>query len=119
MGTQSRFHVPDRDAAIEGRESCYHDGRRIALHQDQVKFACFEEGVKLGKNPAAQPRERLVRDHDVKILVHPDIKEREDLMDHLAVLAGADYDGFGPILLLERPDDRSHFDAFRPRPDKA
>jgi hypothetical protein len=52
-------------------------------------------------------------------MVNLDIKEREDLIDHLTVLAGADNGGPGPGLLLKRLDHRSHFDALRPRANKA
>ena len=42
---QSRFHVPDGNAAVVGREARAQRGRRVAVHEHQVRLLGVEHGL--------------------------------------------------------------------------
>ena len=86
--SQARLDVPDRRAAEERGEARGHRGRRVALHDDDVRPLLVDD-------PRDRPHGRrrdvfgpLVRLHEVEIVIGRDLEDAQDLVEHLAMLGG-------------------------------
>lgn len=85
------------------------------MHENDIGFFDFEDRFQGGDHPAGQTGEGLVRTHQVEVMIGANLKRRQDLIQHAAVLGG-DADAHGKFAgkAGEMPDDRAELDRFRP-----
>ncbi len=95
-------------------------GARVALSQDPVGSALPDHAVQGAEQRRRQLGQGLVGLHQVQIEVWLDPEEVQNLVEHLAVLAGGADQRTNPVRVPGQFfDDRRHFDGFGPSTDNA
>jgi hypothetical protein len=84
---EPRLNMGDRDSLIEGGERGAQGGRRVSLHHNVGRPLGFEYRGDLDDHVCGHTRQRLVRGHQVEIVVGDEIEQSKDRLDHLAVLS--------------------------------
>jgi hypothetical protein len=84
---QPGLYVGDSHLPMEGRERSGEAGRRVALDDHPVRAARVEDAVHACQGSRRDVGERLVRAHDLQIVIHADPKERHHLGHHFPVLS--------------------------------
>jgi hypothetical protein len=113
---QAGFDVGNFDALIESRQRTHQRRRRIALHQHPVGFFLRKHAVELHECAGGDLGQRLICRHQIQVVIRRDGKEREHLIEHLAVLSrDADHAREFAGMLAQRLDDRGHLDGFGAR----
>lgn len=111
---QAGLHMPHGDLQVETRERCGEAGRGVAVDQDHVGRLVLEDGLELKQHVARHVEQRLARLHDRQVVVGSHIEDAQNLVQHLAVLAGHSHDGLELIRTrLELVDERAHLDCLR------
>ena len=116
-GPQARLDVADAHAAVKRGQRGSHRGRRVALHQEPVGLLARQDRIQVREDAGGELARRLVRPHQVQVDVGCDLEEREDLVEHLAVLCGRAHDDARSALFAQPVDDRSHLDGLGARAD--
>ena len=112
--TQASLDVADGDLQVEARERGGEAGRGVAVDQDHVGPLVLEDGLELEQNVARHIEQRLARLHDRQVMVGSHVEGAQDLVEHLAVLAGHGHDGLELIRArLQLVDERAHLDCLR------
>ena len=112
---QPGLHMPHRDAQIIGRERGGKGGRRVALHEDDVRLFRFQHALEPFENAGCYVKERLRILHNGEIVVRHDGKRCKDLVEHLAVLSRDADNGFYFAPCAQLLHERAHFHGLRPR----
>ena len=111
---QAGLHMPHGDLQVEARERGGEAGRGVAVDQDDVGLLVLEDGLELDQYVARHVEQRLARLHDRQVVVGSHIEDAQNLVQHLAVLAGHSHDGLELIRTrLELVDERAHLDCLR------
>ena len=80
--------MPDPNATVGPGQGGAEDGGGVALDDHHVGLVLGQIAVDGGDGAGRQSGERLVRPHEGQVDVGNDAKGLEDLIEHLAVLAG-------------------------------
>ena len=111
---QAGLHMPHGDLQVETRERRGEAGRGVAVDQDHVGRLVLEDGLELKQHVARHVEQRLARLHDRQVVVGSHIEDAQNLVQHLAVLAGHSHDGLELIRTrLELVGERAHLDCLR------
>ena len=111
---QARLDVAHGDLKVEARERRGEAGRGVSVDQDHVGPLVLEDGPELEQHVARHVEQRLARLHDRQVVVGSHIEDAQNLVQHLAVLAGHSHDGLELIRTrLELVDERAHLDCLR------
>jgi hypothetical protein len=86
-GAQAGLDVRDLDPPMEGCKRAGERCRRVALNDDDVGRDLDQHIVEAGEYPCGETGKRLVRRHQVEIIVRFDPEQIEHLVQHLAVLS--------------------------------
>lgn len=111
---QAGLHMPHGNLQVETRERRGEAGRGVAVDQDHVGRLVLEDGLELEQHVARHVEQRLARSHDRKVVVGRHVEDAQDLVQHLAVLAG--HGDYGLELVsarLQLVDERAHLDGLR------
>lgn len=112
--TQARLNVAHGDLQIEARERRGEAGRGVAVDKNDVGPLVLEDGPELEQHVASHVEQRLARLHDRQVVVGSHVEDAQNLVQHLAVLAGHSHDGLELIHpRLELVDKRAHLDCLR------
>lgn len=90
---QAGLHMPHGDLQVETRERRGEAGRCVSVDQDDVGPLVLEDGLELEQHVARHVEQRLARLHDRQVVVGSHIEDAQNLVQHLAVLAGHGHDG--------------------------
>ena len=112
VGAQPSFHMPDRDVRIERGQGRTQDRRRVALHQDRVGAGHSNPGVDGREDAGGEVSQALARLHEVQVDIGAEAKDRQGLIQHLAMLGGDNEHGANGLRLQQLKIERSHLDAF-------
>ena len=88
---QARLDVADPDAVVEGSQRAGEGGRRVALHEHPVGPLRGEHFGQAANARGHDMRQGLLRLHDVQVDIGADVELFHQLVDELAMLAGADH----------------------------
>lgn len=109
---QARFNMTHRYAGVVRSQAGGQGCGGVAMHQHQIRLLCSQHPLEAGQNAAAQVVQILTGLHDVQVMLGRDVKQMENLVQHLAVL-GRDADhGFAVRCSgLKAFDQGSHLDG--------
>lgn len=111
---QARLDMPHGDLQVEARERRREASRGVAVDKDHVGPLVLEDRLELDQDVAGDIEQRLARFHDRKVVVGSHVEDAQDLVEHLAVLAGHGHDGLKLIRArLQLVDERAHLDCLR------
>ena len=111
---QPRLDVAHGDLQVEACERRGEACRGVSVHEHDVGPLVFEDGPELEQHVARHVEQRLARLHDRQVVVGSHIEDAQNLVQHLAVLAGRSHDGLELIRTrLELVDERAHLDCLR------
>lgn len=111
-GPKTGLDVPDFDLSIVRGQSRGKRGRRVSLHQNQIRSGLAQYGVEANQRSARHPGQRLIRRHDVKIVVGTNAEKIEHRVEHLTMLCrNADF-RLDPRFVPQYTDQRCHFYRF-------
>lgn len=111
---QARLDMPHGDLQVEARERRGEASRGVPVDQDDVGSLVLENRSELEQHVARHVEQRLARLHDRQVVVGCHVEDAQDLVQHLAVLAGHSHDGLELIHpRLELVDKRAHLDCLR------
>ena len=103
--------MPYPDPTVIGRQRGRHGGRSIPMHQHNIGLFLFKYRLKPLQNIAGNIKKILPRLHDIQVIVRPDFKEIQNLIQHLAMLSRHADNTFKPVrMLFKLLDNRSHLD---------
>ena len=109
---QTGLNVTNRDLQVEARQRSCEGGRRISVHEHRVGPFGLEHGLQLEQHVACHVEERLARLHDGEIVIGPHIKDLQNLIQHLTVLAGYTHNGFELVVpAFKLVHERAHLDS--------
>jgi hypothetical protein len=114
---ESRFDVPDPDVLEESHQGGREDGRRVALHEEEVRPVLAHHVPEPVGHPVHDVVERLIRRMMPRSQCGFDAEGLERLVDEVPVLAGQGDADLEPRFTGERPGDGSHLDRLRTGPD--
>jgi hypothetical protein len=109
---KSRFYVRDGNPVVESSQRPEECTFRVALHHDRRPWLLRHDGFELPSASAAELGQR--RSLPVQCDVRHDVEARQDLLCHIAVLAGVEPLHPRPRRRSQRVVDRSELDDFRP-----
>ena len=112
VGAQAGFDMGHRDSLVEPGEGSAEGSGGVALNDDEIGALGCEDGLEGGQNPRGGLEQGLAGEHQVEVMVRGDVERGENLIEHLAVLAG-DADADGELLLAQVQDDRAEFNGLR------
>ena len=92
-GTQPGLDMADGNLRVERRHRRSHRCGGVAVHQHQIGLALHQQPAEPIKHPRRDVAQGLVGGHDVEIVVEALAEDRENLIEHLAMLAGGADDG--------------------------
>lgn len=111
---QAGLDVAHGNLKVKARERRGEAGRGVAVDQDHVGRLVLEDGLELEQHVARHVEQRLARLHDRQVVVGSHIEDAQNLVQHLAVLAGHGHDGLELIRTrLELVGERAHLDCLR------
>ena len=83
------------------------------MDEHDVRLCLFEHLIQTVQALLGDGRQRLTRLHDVQVIIRLNIENIKHLIEHLTVLRGNTYNGFGVFILLERVHQRRHLNGLR------
>jgi hypothetical protein len=111
--------VPDGDPLVESSQADRERGRRVPVHQNDIGPLAAQNVTHAEQHVAGDVVEVLTRFHHGQVVVGLDPEHHEDLVKHLAMLAGDD-DGPPDAGVGGDPfDDGGHLDGFGTGPEGA
>ena len=110
---EPRLDVGNGHARVEGRERCRHGRGGVPLDQEQVRLLAGQIRRQLGEGAGRDLGEGLSLPHEVEVVIRADLEERENLIEHLAVLRGDADERADAGFLGEELQDRCHLDRLR------
>jgi len=115
---ESSFDVPDWNAGIERGERTAERGGGVALHQHDSGLLGFEDSFERSQNPGSGLKQGLAGEHQIEIVIRPDVEHGEHLIQHVTVLTCDAYPGFK----FRRPgaqvqENRTELDGLGPGPE--
>src|SRR2546430_3437997 len=112
MTPQTSLNVADGNVQIKGGECGGKNGGRIALYQEEIWLQVAQSVLHHVEYPCIEVCQGLLRTHEVEVHIRANLKERQNLVEHLAMLRRGDDDGFyGVRLCLQRVDNGSHLNG--------
>ena len=96
-----------------GERACKR-GRGIAVHQHDIRLRLFKNEIQTMQRLLSNHSERLTTFHNIEIIIGLDLENIEHLIEHLPVLRGDAHNALRVLALLQRTDERRHFDGLRP-----
>jgi len=109
---KARLQVGHGDLFVEGGQGTSHDGGGVPLDEHQVRRGPLQYVFQTGEAPGRDVEERLIRRHQVQVVVRGNAEEGVDLVQHLPVLAGkADLDGEDVGAPAEGGNEGGHLDG--------
>ena len=109
---QPRLDMAHRNLAVIGCQRPAHRGRRVALHHHPVRPFFIHHPAKPGQQAGGQPVQRLVRLHDVEIMVRNDPRDVQHLVQHGAMLPRNTDARNEARIAAQRMDQRKQLDRF-------
>ena len=114
---ESRLDMADGNPAVISRDCARHHRGRIALHHHPIGPFVVQHLADLYQRTRRQRVERLARRHQVEIVVGSNVRDRQDLIEHLAVLCRNAHPTVEPRIGIERVDQWEQLDRFGTRPE--
>ena len=111
---QAGLHMTHRGLLVERGQGGGKCGCGIALHQHPVGPAVLDDPQNAGKRGRGDVIQSLARLHDVQIIIGLDLKDGQNLVQHLPVLGGDTDQGLNARRRRQRRDDRGQLDGFGP-----
>src|SRR5207302_2320227 len=102
---------------VEGREARAESRGRVSLHDDPVRPLVFDDGARARDELRRQTGQRLVRCHEVEVVVWHELEEVQDRGQHLAVLSSDAEARIDPAPSTQRADDGAELDRLGTRSD--
>ena len=113
-GTEAGFHVSDAHPFVERRKAGAEGRGRVSLHDDPVRPLRFDDRAGAGDEVRRETRQRLVRRHEVQVMVGHEAEQPEDL----PVLSRDAETGVERVRLRpERSDNGAELDRLGTRAD--
>ena len=103
------------DLAVIGRHRACHRCRRVALHHHPVGLLLVNHRADPGEQPPGQRVERLIRLHDVEIVVGHEPGNLQHLVEHPAMLPGHADAAVEARVVGQRVAQREELDRFGAR----
>jgi hypothetical protein len=111
---QAGLDMGDRDLAVVRRQRAGHRGGGVALHDDPVGTFGVDHRAEPGQQVRGERVERLVGPHQVEVVLGHHAGNRQDLVEHPAVLPADAHAADEPRVGVERMDQREQLDRLRP-----
>ena len=110
--------MADWNAGIERRQRAAERGGGIALHQHDAGLLGIQDGFERRQNPGSGLEQGLAGQHQIQIVIGPDVEYRQHLVEHVTMLTGDAHPG----LKLRRPgaqvqENRTELDRLGPGPE--
>ena len=102
---------------IKSRQRAAQRGGGVSLHQDHVRHALAQHRFQRRQNSRSGLKQRLVRQHDVQIVIRHDLKRLQHLVQQCAVLRGDAHPDRKFGTLPEMEHHRAQLDGLRPGPE--
>ena len=99
---------------VKGRQSTTECCRGIALHHNQVRVFRREHWFQTGQDARRRLEKRLVRPHEVQVVIRCDLKRPKHLVQQRPVLRRHTDPRLEPNTLPHQPDQRTQLDRLRP-----
>ena len=104
--------------AVEGGQRPGHCSGRVALYHDHRGRLRRQDRIYAAEHAPGDLRQRLIRCHEVQVIIGRDVEAREDLVEHRAMLGG-DTDARLELFAgkPQAPDHRAQLDCLGPGPE--
>src|SRR5579859_1215815 len=103
--------MTERDPAMECSQGSYKDSCRIPLSQHDIGSLRGQQPIKQGQHPPNQGRQLLPLGHQIHIVINPEPKPLQHLIEQVTMLRCGHQDTACPSGLTESPDHRRHLDC--------
>ncbi len=114
IGAKPRLDVADGDPVVKSGKGNRKRRRGIAVHKHKIRPRVRKDRVDTAKDLARHVKQRLVRLHDIHIVIRNNAERLQDAVQHFPVLRG-DADQRSDIgSALQLFHQRAHFDRFGP-----
>ena len=115
VAAQPGFDVGHGDLLVEGGQRRGHRGRGVALHHDDVGPRSLEHLLHPREHSRGDVEQRLAGGHHIEVVVDAHPGQRDDLVDHFAMLRSDANLGDKARMPHGRAGHRKAFEGFRPR----